>query len=88
MQKPIIAITLAYVAGLLLGHGFLYSPAAVAALIVLALLSAAICSFSGLLSRRRLLLLHLPCALGMAAIFTFRMAADRPLYPCISGHDG
>jgi len=26
MQKPVIPLTLAYIAGLLLGHGFLYFP--------------------------------------------------------------
>jgi len=67
MQKPLITITLAYVAGLLLGNCFLYAPASVSALIVLALLTAGFCTWSGLLSRRRLLLLSVPCALGMAA---------------------
>jgi hypothetical protein len=66
MQKPLITLTLAYVAGLLLGKCFLYAPAAVSALIVLSLLIAGLCSWSGLLSFRWFLLLAVPCALGMA----------------------
>jgi competence protein ComEC len=67
VQKPLITLTLAYVAGLLLGSCFLYAPAFVSALIVLALLTAGLSSWSGLLSRRRFLILAVPCALGMAA---------------------
>ncbi len=67
MQKPLITLTLAYVAGLLLGNCFLYAPAVVSALIVLALLTAGLRSWFGLLSHRRFLLLAVPCALGMAA---------------------
>jgi len=67
MQKPLITLTLAYVVGLLLGNCFLYAPAVVSALIVLALLTAGFSSWSGLLSLRRFLLLAVPCALGMAA---------------------
>ena len=67
MQKPLITLTLAYVAGLLLGNSFLYAPAAVSALTLLTLLIAGLCSWSGLLSLRRFLLLAVPCALGVAA---------------------
>ncbi len=67
MQKPLITLTLAYVAGLLLGNCFLYAPAVVSALIMLTLLTAGSCSWFGLLSFRRLLLLTMPCVLGMAA---------------------
>ncbi len=67
MQKPLITLTLAYVAGLLSGNFFLYAPAVVSALIVLSLLTAGFCLRSGLLSLRRFLLLAVPCTLGMAA---------------------
>ncbi len=67
MQKPLITLTLASVAGLLLGNSFLYAPAVVSALIVFSLMTAGACSWFGVLPLRRLLVLAVPCALGMAA---------------------
>jgi len=67
MQKPLITLTLAYVAGLLFGNCFLYAPAVISTLVVLALMIAGICSWAGLLSFRRFFLLAVPCALGLAA---------------------
>ncbi len=67
MQRPLITLTLAYVAGLLIGNGFLYVPAFVSALIVLVLLLAGFSSWFGILPFRQLLLGAVPCALGMAA---------------------
>src|SRR5574341_95397 len=41
MHTPLIRITLSFIAGILLGHGFLYFPLAVAALLISALIAAA-----------------------------------------------
>jgi competence protein ComEC len=67
MQKPVITLTLAYLAGLLLGHGFLYFPYASAILAVLLILTAGILAWLGKLSSRRFLLIILPGIIGMAA---------------------
>jgi competence protein ComEC len=67
MQKPIISLTLAYIAGLVLGHGFLYFPWSAAVLAVLLILTAGILTRLDKLSFRRFLLIILPGILGMAA---------------------
>jgi competence protein ComEC len=67
MQKPIISLTLAYIAGLLLGHGFLYFPYSIGALVIVTILISGIFTCFDKLSLRRLLLIVLPGVIGMAA---------------------
>ncbi len=40
MQKPILSLTLAYTAGLLLGHGFLYFPFSIIVFLALGIVTA------------------------------------------------
>ena len=42
MQRPVIIVTFAYTAGLLLGHGSLYFPYTITVLFILCLLGAAV----------------------------------------------
>jgi len=67
MQKPIIPITLAYTAGLLLGHGFLYFPYSISILVILCLLITGIFTWLDRLTLRRFLLIILPGLIGTAA---------------------
>ncbi|MGE5174584.1 MAG: DNA internalization-related competence protein ComEC/Rec2 [Betaproteobacteria bacterium] len=67
MQRPIIPITLAYIAGLLLGHWFLYFPFSTILLTILGILiSGILARFDGRLLRRFPLAV-IPGALGIAA---------------------
>ncbi len=67
MHKPVIPITLAYIVGLLLGHGFLYFPYSLCILLVFGILTAATSIYIDKLTLRRALLITLPGLLGMAA---------------------
>lgn len=67
MPKPLISLTLAYSAGILLGHAFLYFPYSIAILIIAAAAVSAIFVFLGKLSFPRLLFTAIPGLLGMAA---------------------
>ena len=67
MQKPIIPLTLAYTAGLLLGHGFLYFPYSISILAILCVLTSGIFIRLDRLTLRRSLLIVLPGLIGMAA---------------------
>ncbi len=67
MHKPLILITLAYTAGLLLGHGFLYFPYSVSILAILCILITGIFSWLNRLTPRRFLLVIIPGFVGMAA---------------------
>ncbi len=67
MQKPIIPFTLAYIAGLLLGHGFLYFPSSTILLIILGILISGILARFGARFFHRFPLAVVPGALGMAA---------------------
>ena len=67
MHKPVITIALAYIAGLLLGHGFLYFPFSVSSILVLSLLAAGIATWFGKVSLRQYLILFIPGVVGMAA---------------------
>ena len=76
MQSPIISVTFAYFAGLLLGHGFLYTPFAVASLIVPTILSVAIFSRANASRSMRALLLIVPALCGIS--FYLYSAASIP----------
>jgi competence protein ComEC len=65
MRKPIIPLTLAYITGLLLGHGFLYFPYSIVAIIILGILLSGILTWLDKLTLRRSLLIILPCLIGM-----------------------
>jgi competence protein ComEC len=67
MHKPIIPLTLAYTAGLLLGHGFLYFPYSISTLVILCILVTGIFTWIGRLAPRRFLLIILPVLIGLAA---------------------
>jgi competence protein ComEC len=67
MQKPVIVLTLAYSAGLLLGNAFLYFPYSTGFLTAAAILTAILLTFPGRRSFRRLLFVTLPCSAGIAA---------------------
>ena len=67
MHKPLIPLTLAYLAGLLLGHGFLYFPFSITTLILLAILALAWITWLNKLTLRRALFIVIPCLAGMAA---------------------
>ena len=67
MHKPVISITLAYIAGLLFGHGFLYFPSSVCILAILGILTAVVFIWIDKLTLRRFLLFVIPGIIGMAA---------------------
>jgi len=67
MHKPVIPITLAYITGLLLGHGFLYVPCSTGALLIATLVLAGIRVRQGRHSSRGLLFVTIPCFIGIAA---------------------
>ncbi len=67
MQKPIIPLTLAYITGLLLGHGFLYFPYSIVVIIFLGILLAYLLVWLDKLDLRRTVLIILPCLIGMTA---------------------
>jgi len=67
MQKPIIPLTLAFIAGLLLGHGFLYFPSSISFLVIIGILTAVVLAWLDKLTLRRLLIIVLPGIIGMAA---------------------
>jgi competence protein ComEC len=67
MHRPVITIALAYAAGILLGHGFLYFPFSIIVILVLSLLGAGIATWAGKLSLRRSFILAIPCVVGVAA---------------------
>ena len=67
MRKPIIPITLAYITGLLLGHGFLYFPYSIIVIIILSILISSILTWLDKLNFRNTMLIILPCLIGMTA---------------------
>jgi competence protein ComEC len=67
MHKPIVSLTLAYLAGLLLGHGFLYFPYTIAFLAVLLVLATGILFGLNKLALRQCLLIGIPVVIGAAA---------------------
>jgi len=67
MKKPVILITLAYIGGLLAGHGFLYFPYATGILIALCILTSGIAALFGKMSPRLFWLSAIPGIIGMAA---------------------
>lgn len=67
MQKPLTVLTLAYAAGLLLGYGFLYFPAAGIILVIVSLVISGIFALFGRVSLQRFLLVAIPGLAGMAA---------------------
>ena len=67
MRKPIITLTLAYIAGLLIGHGFLYFPYAIGFLLIISILISGVLTWLDKLTIRRTMLVMLPCLVGMSA---------------------
>lgn len=67
MHKPIIPLTLAYISGLLLGHGFLYFPYTVSITVLIFILIAVILIRVDRLTLRRALLFLLPGIFGIVA---------------------
>jgi competence protein ComEC len=65
MQKPIISLTLAYLAGLLLGHGFLFFPYSIAILTITGIALLGIFAWLDRRSVRRLFFIVVPCLAGM-----------------------
>ncbi len=66
-MKPVIAITRAFLSGLLLGHGSLYFPFTTTVLVTAALVASGLLLRSGRLSLRQLALIAVPCILGVAS---------------------
>jgi competence protein ComEC len=67
MQKPIISLTLAYLAGLLLGHGFLFLPYSISILACIILLILIVLAWRKRFTLRRLLFIVIGGSIGMAA---------------------
>ncbi len=67
MQKPIIALTLAYCSGLLFGHGFLYFPYSIIILAAIVVLILAVMTWRERVALSRFLLIIIPGIIGMAA---------------------
>jgi hypothetical protein len=65
MQTPVIAITLAYIAGLVLGRGFLYFPCTTALIALIALAPSPVLVRRGTMTLRRLLFTAFPVLAGM-----------------------
>jgi len=73
MQKPIIPLTLAYIAGLLLGHGFLYFPYSISILVILSILTAIILTVLHKLALRSFLFIVIPGIIG-ATLYVYSAA--------------
>jgi competence protein ComEC len=67
MHKPIILVTLAYIAGLLVGHGLLYFPYSFGIFFILSIISAGILTSLGKLSLRLFFFTVIPGIVGTAA---------------------
>ncbi|HEX9021237.1 MAG TPA: DNA internalization-related competence protein ComEC/Rec2 [Nitrospirota bacterium] len=67
MHRPLIAIALAYIAGLLLGRGFLYFPYAITILVILGIVASGFLTWFDKLPLRGYLLIAIPGLIGMAA---------------------
>lgn len=67
MQKPILSLTLAYTAGLLLGHGFLYFPFSMIAFLALGIVTAGILLWFDKIRPNQLARIAAPLVVGMAA---------------------
>jgi competence protein ComEC len=91
MHKPIIPLTLTYISGLLLGHGFLYFPYTISITVLFLLLTALILIRFDRLTTRRALLFILPGIIGFCAYlfsaawlpadhYTRHIAVDRSLH--------
>ncbi len=65
MQTPVIAITLAYIAGLILGRGFLFFPFTTALIAFIALAASPVLVRTGTMTLRRLLFTAFPVLAGM-----------------------
>ena len=73
MQTPIITITLAYIAGLLLGHGFLYFPYSISILVILFILTMGMLTALHKLPLRSFLFILIPGIIG-AALYVYSAA--------------
>jgi competence protein ComEC len=72
MHKPIIPLTLAYIASLLLGHGFLYFPYTICVIVLLCLLTAGLFTWFDIgtiqrIAPARYFLILSSCLIGIAA---------------------
>ena len=67
MHKPLIPLTIAYIAGILLGYGFLFFPYSIGILVILVIIVAGTLAFTRKLSLQRCLLYVTPGLIGMAA---------------------
>lgn len=67
MHRPVITITIAYIAGILLGHGFLYFPYSTLLLMLLGTLSAGILLLRGKLIFPPIILVAIACIAGFGA---------------------
>lgn len=67
MHKPLIPLTIAYIAGILLGYGFLYFPYSIGILVILVIIAAVTLTFTRKLSLQRCLLYVTPGLIGVAA---------------------
>ncbi len=74
MQKPIIPLTLAFIAGLLLGHGFLYFPYSIGILIILSILTTGILTTLHKLPLRSFLFILIPGIIG-ATLYVYSAAS-------------
>jgi predicted membrane metal-binding protein len=73
MQKPIIPLTLAFIAGLLLGHGFLYFPYSIGIIVILFILTAGILTALSKLPIRSFLFIVIPGVIG-ATLYVYSAA--------------
>jgi competence protein ComEC len=65
MQKPIIPLTLAFIVGLLLGHGFLYFPCSIGIIVTLSILTTGLLTTLHKLPLRSFLLMVIPGIIGV-----------------------
>lgn len=73
MQTPIIPLTLAFIAGLLLGHGFLYFPYSIGIIVILFILTTGILTALSKLPIRSFLFIVIPCIIG-ATLYAYSAA--------------
>ena len=82
MRKPIITLTLAYITGLLLGHGFLYFPYSIGFLIIFSILISGLLTWLDKLTIRTYDARHspLPCGYGRIPLLGC-VVSSRSLHP-------
>lgn len=88
MQKPLIVLTLSYVAGLLLGHALLFFPRTVTVPSLLAFLALLALTSLGRFPLKRFLLVTLPCLAGAAAYLFSAVWVPADHYTRLPGDGG